>query len=57
MTFTSLHRDLEDVAGAILEAGFLIDLVREVPDTTSPPGSRWQRIPLFLHLGGLKPAA
>lgn len=57
MTFTSRHRDLEDLAGAILRAGFLIDRVVEVPDSTSPPGSRWQRIPLFLHLGAVKPRA
>jgi SAM-dependent methyltransferase len=57
MAFTSLHRDLEDLAGFILRAGFLIDHVVEVPDTSSPAGSRWRRIPLFLHLGGAKPAA
>lgn len=57
MAFTSVHRALEDLAGAILRAGFLIDRVVEVPDTNAPPGSRWQRIPLFLHLGAVKPRA
>jgi SAM-dependent methyltransferase len=57
MAFTSLHRSLEDLAGSILRAGFLIDHAVEVPDTTSPAGSRWQRIPLFLHIGAIRPAA
>src|SRR5205807_5865179 len=57
MTFKSLHRDLEDLARPILQAGFLIDLVREVPDATAAPGSRWQRIPLFIHLGAVKPGS
>jgi SAM-dependent methyltransferase len=57
MAFTSLHRDLEDLAGAMLRAGFLIDRLVEVPDSSAPPGSRWQRIPLFLHLGAVRPGA
>jgi SAM-dependent methyltransferase len=57
MTFSSIHRDLERLAASILGAGLLIDRVVEVPDTSAPPGSRWQRIPLFLHLGAVKPTA
>jgi len=57
MTFTSVHRSLEALAGSILRAGLLIDHVVEVPDSTAPPGSRWQRIPLFIHLGAVKPGA
>jgi SAM-dependent methyltransferase len=55
MTFTSLHRDLEQLAGTILNAGFLIDRLVEVPDSRAPAGSRWRRIPLFIHLGAVKP--
>jgi len=54
MTFTSLHRSLEALAGSFLRAGFVIDHLAEIPDATAPPDSRWQRIPLFLHLGGRK---
>ena len=57
MTFTSIHRDLEELAGSILRAGLLIDRVVEVPDATAAPGTRWQRIPLFLHLGARKAGA
>jgi SAM-dependent methyltransferase len=55
MAFTSVHRSLEALADSILRAGLLIDHVVEVPDSTAPPGSRWQRIPLFIHLGAVKP--
>ena len=54
MTFTSLHRPIEALARSFLAAGFAIDHVAEIPDTSAPAGSRWQRIPLFLHLGGRK---
>jgi SAM-dependent methyltransferase len=54
MTFASMHRSLERVCGAILSTGMLIDYVAEIPDSTAPPGSQWQRIPLFLHLGAVK---
>jgi SAM-dependent methyltransferase len=57
MTFASQHRSLERVARAILDAGLLIDHVAEVADLADPPGSPWQRLPLFLHLGALKPGA
>jgi ubiquinone/menaquinone biosynthesis C-methylase UbiE len=54
MTFTSRHRPLEAFVRSFLDAGFLIDHLAEVPDTSAAPGSRWTRIPLFLHLGGRK---
>jgi SAM-dependent methyltransferase len=54
MTFASMHRSLARVCQAILSTGLRIDHVAEVPDSTAPPGSRWQRIPLFLHLGAVK---
>ena len=55
MTFTSDHRSLERVARTLLDAGLLIDHVAEVPDLADPPGTPWRRLPLFLHLGALKP--
>jgi SAM-dependent methyltransferase len=57
MTFTSRHRDLEDLVAPMLAAGLLIDRIAEVPDWSDPPGSRWRRIPLFLHVGAVKPSA
>jgi SAM-dependent methyltransferase len=57
MTFTSQHRSLERVARAILDAGLVIDHVAEVPALDDPVGSPWRRLPLFLHLGALKPPA
>jgi SAM-dependent methyltransferase len=57
MTFASVHRSLERVARAIFATGLLIDHVAEPPDTSRPPGDRWRRVPLFLHLGAVKPAA
>lgn len=56
ITFASQHRPLERVARAILDAGLLIDHVGELPDLSDPPGTPWRRLPLFLHLGALKPA-
>jgi SAM-dependent methyltransferase len=57
MTFASIHRSLERVARAVFGAGLLIDYVAEPPDTSEPPGARWRRLPLFLHLGAVKPGA
>jgi hypothetical protein len=57
MTFASVHRSLERVSRAILAAGLLVDHVAEIPDSTAPPGSRWQRIPLFLDIGAIKARA
>ena len=61
MTFVSAHRPLHAYTDAITGAGLLIDRVREVSipeDAISRPRSRrWQRLPIFLHLRALKPAA
>ena len=56
IAFASRHRPLERVLRAILDAGLLIDHVGELPDLGDPPGTQWRRLPLFLHLGALKPA-
>ena len=55
MTFTSFHRPLQAYANALEEAGLLIERLVEVPDATDPPGDRWHRMPLFMHLRALKP--
>ena len=55
MTFTSEHRLLQAYADACAEAGLLIERLAEIPESTDPPGSRWQRVPRFLHLRALKP--
>jgi hypothetical protein len=55
MTFTSQHRSLERFARAVLSTGLLIDHVAELPDLSDPPGTPWRRLPLFLHLGAVKP--
>lgn len=57
ITFASLHRPLERVARAILDAGLLIDHVAELEDSSDPPGTPWRRLPLFLHVGALKLSA
>jgi len=57
MTFASVHRSLERVTQAIFAAGLLIDDLAEPPDTSRPAGDRWRRLPLFLHLGAVKPRA
>jgi SAM-dependent methyltransferase len=57
MTFASVHRSLERVSRAIVAAGLLVDHLAEIPDSTAPPGSRWQRIPLFLDVGAIKARA
>lgn len=60
ITFVSAHRPLEAYVDALAGAGFLVERLREtdVPDAaiTLPRGRRWQRMPLFLHIGALKPA-
>jgi hypothetical protein len=54
MTFLDAHRPLEDYSRALEDAGFLVERVREVEDTTEAPAHpsipRWRRIPLFLHI-------
>lgn len=56
VTFSSMHRSLESISAALEAAGLLIERLVEIPDTTAPPGDRWQRIPLFLHARAVKPA-
>jgi SAM-dependent methyltransferase len=55
MTFTSEHRPIQSYADASTDSGLLIERLVEVPDETDPPGERWQRLPLFLHLRVVKP--
>jgi ubiquinone/menaquinone biosynthesis C-methylase UbiE len=55
MTFTSIHRPLEAYVAAFQSAGLLIERLAEIPDPNDPPGARWRRIPLFLHLRARKP--
>lgn len=54
MTFSGMHRPLEAYFGALEQAGFLVETVREptVPESAvSDPGDRrWRRVPLFLHV-------
>ena len=50
MTFVSEHRPLEAYVAALASAGFLVERLVEVPDSSAPPGDRWQRIPLFLQI-------
>jgi SAM-dependent methyltransferase len=52
MTFHSEHRPLHDYTGALAEAGFLIERLREVGDPD--PTSNWARLPLFLHLRAVR---
>ena len=56
MTFSSVHRPQEAVFAALEAAGLVTERLVEVADDTAPPGDRWQRIPLFLHLRVVKPA-
>jgi SAM-dependent methyltransferase len=58
MTFVSAHRPLHAYTDALATAGFVVERLREtgVPDSaiTARRSRRWQRLPLFLHLRGLK---
>lgn len=54
MTFTSMHRPLEAYFGELEAVGFVVERLREIGDDTEPPGSRWRRIPLFLHLRAIR---
>lgn len=54
MTFSSNHRPLQAYFEALEAAGLRVERLVEVGDTTDPPGDRWQRIPLFLHLRAVK---
>ena len=55
VTFASEHRPLQAYFEALTAAGFLVERVREpaMPDdaTRQPTVRRWQRVPLFLHIG------
>jgi SAM-dependent methyltransferase len=51
MTFLDAHRPLEDYFRALETAGFAVERLREIADTSDDEGAaRWRRIPLFLHL-------
>jgi ubiquinone/menaquinone biosynthesis C-methylase UbiE len=58
MTFLDAHRPLEDYFRALEEAEFLVERVREIPDSSDPPSwpsvLRWRRVPLFLHVRALR---
>jgi SAM-dependent methyltransferase len=58
MVFTSAHRPLQTYAGALFEAGFAIERLREVTepeqDARLERRKRWQRVPLFLHIRAVK---
>jgi len=61
MTFSSRHHSLEGYFEALLDAGFVIEGLREVTtDVTSasrgPHHLRWRRVPMFLFVTALKPA-
>jgi SAM-dependent methyltransferase len=55
MTFIGRHRPLEAYFAPLESAGFLVERLVEVPDMNDPPGDRWRRLPLFLHLRAVKP--
>ncbi len=59
LTFHSEHRPLESYTRALEASGLLIEAIREVRPPDRPDryaaDSRWQRIPLFLHLLAIKP--
>jgi SAM-dependent methyltransferase len=59
LTLVSSHRSLESYAGALANAGLVIEQLREpaVPHDaiTQESGRRWQRLPLFLHIRAAKP--
>jgi SAM-dependent methyltransferase len=50
MTFLDAHRPLQDYFGALEAAGFAVERLREIRDDGAPDDTRWQRLPLFLHL-------
>jgi SAM-dependent methyltransferase len=51
MTFESRHWTLEDYVTAIVDAGLLVDAVREIAE---PDDARWSRLPLFLHVRAVR---
>lgn len=48
MTYHGAHRPLQAYTDALAEAGFVINRLRE--PTSTDPGDKWHRIPLFLHI-------
>ena len=55
MKFSSYHRPLQGYVSALTGGGLLVERLVEIADDTDPPGDRWQRIPLFLHIRAVKP--
>jgi SAM-dependent methyltransferase len=59
MRFESEHRPLAAYFDALAQAGLLVDALREpaLPDEAMrySENSRWQRLPLFLHIRALRP--
>lgn len=60
MTFHDIHRPLEAYAGALREAGLLVEDLREPRPPADylrdfPEMRRWLRRPCFLHVRALKP--
>jgi ubiquinone/menaquinone biosynthesis C-methylase UbiE len=54
MTFLDAHRPLEEYFQALEAASFVVERLREIPDTSDDEGAtRWRRIPLFLHIGAV----
>lgn len=51
MTFESRHWTIEDYVTAIVDAGFVVDAVREV---AHPDDARWSRLPEFLHVRAVR---
>jgi SAM-dependent methyltransferase len=54
MTFLDAHRPLEDYFRALERAGLVVDRLRELRDDGDPDDSRWQRLPLFLHIRAVR---
>jgi len=57
MTFHSVHRSMETYLGALADAGFVLEALREpTPDpehvAAEPAAARWQRVPLPPPTGG-----
>jgi SAM-dependent methyltransferase len=59
VTFESAHRPIGWYFAALESAGLLVERLREtdIPDEAlkQPRSSRWQRMPIFLHVRAVKP--